>query len=175
MKYLATATLLLLNLGVAGAFAQEIPVKMSYSGSNVATTINLQNNTVTDEVQAAGNGTLGSFTFRELHADTAVGQPAGGCAGPSFGVVAGAGVFRFQDGSLLIVAVKDGTGCIDLSVGNAAMTINYEVRGGTGRFKNASGSLKMTTTITPMLMNAGGSPAMLTNTGDIEGTIVGRP
>lgn len=176
MNHVTSATLLLLNLGVASiAFSQEIPLKMTFSGSNAATTINLQANTVTDELQAAGNGTLGSFTFRELHADTAVGPPTGGCAGPSFGVVAGAGVFRFQDGSLLIAAVKDGSGCIDLSVGNASLTVEYEIKGGTGRFEGASGNLKMTTTIAAILRNAAGSPAMLTNSGQIEGTLFGRP
>src|SRR5258706_12764231 len=62
MKYLATLTLLF-NLGVAGVYAQEWPVKMKFSGTNVATTINLQPNTVTDEHHSAGDGTFGPFTF----------------------------------------------------------------------------------------------------------------
>ena len=45
---------LMLNLGVAGAYAQQRPVKMTFSGTNVATTINLQPNTVTDETHLAG-------------------------------------------------------------------------------------------------------------------------
>ena len=62
---------LMLALGVAGAYAQHPHghVKMTFSGTNVATTINLQANTVTDEMHAAGKGSLGRFTFRELHAD----------------------------------------------------------------------------------------------------------
>ena len=68
MKHIATVALML-NLGVAGVYAQQRPVKMTFSGTNVATTINLQPNTVTDEQHSAGNGTFGSFTFRELHAD----------------------------------------------------------------------------------------------------------
>ena len=96
---------LMLDLGVAGAYAQDRhgPVKMTFSGTNVATTINLQANTVTDEMHAAGKGSLGRFTFRELHADGIAPQPPAGCTGPYFGVLKGAGVFSFQDGSLLIV------------------------------------------------------------------------
>ena len=60
---------LMLDLGVAGAYAQDAAVKMTFSGTNVATTINLQANTVTDEMHAAGKGSLGRFTLRELHAD----------------------------------------------------------------------------------------------------------
>ena len=56
----------LLNLSVAGVFAQN-PLKMHYSGSNVATTINLQDGTVTDEELFEGKGALGAFTYRELH------------------------------------------------------------------------------------------------------------
>ena len=106
----------MLALGVAGAYAQHPRghVKMTFSGTNVATTINLQANTVTDEMLAAGKGSLGRFTFRELHADGTAPQPPAGCTGPSFGVLKGAGVFRFQDGSLLIVTLKDGSGCVNL-------------------------------------------------------------
>ena len=47
---------LMLNLGVAGVYAQQKHVKMTFSGTNVATTINLQANTVSDETQLAGIG-----------------------------------------------------------------------------------------------------------------------
>jgi len=170
MKHIATVALML-SLGVTGAFAQERPIKMSYSGSNVATTINLRPGTVTDETQLAGTGTLGAFTFRELHADGLAPQPVV-CAGPSFGVLAGAGVFRFQDGSLLIVTVTDGSGCINLAERNAALTVNYEITGGTGRFTNASGNLTMTATLVVILRNASKDPALLINTGEFEGTLI---
>ena len=170
MKHIATVALML-NLSVATVFAQQKPVKMRFSGSNVATTINLKPNTVTDETHLAGQGTLGAFTFRELHADGASPQPPSGCSGPSFAVVAGAGVFRFQDGSLLIVTVTDGSGCVNPAAKNAAITVKYEIKGGIGRFMGASGDLTMTATIAPVLFNASGSPALLTNTGEFEGTI----
>src|SRR5712671_2107488 len=146
MKHLGTVALML-NLGIAGVYAQEWPVKMTFSGTNVATTINLQPNTVTDEHHSAGNGTFGAFTFRELHADVSPApQPPSGCSGPNFAIVAGAGVFQFQDGSLLIVTVKDGSGCINLAAGYAALIVNYQITGGTGRFEGASGALTMTYT-----------------------------
>ena len=86
MKHIAP-TLLMVTLGVAGVNAeQDRPVKMRFSGTNVATTINLQTGTVTDETQLAGNGTLGAFTFRELHADGPSPEPPAGCLGPNFAV-----------------------------------------------------------------------------------------
>ena len=174
MKYIATVALMF-NVGVAGVYAQEWPVKMTFSGTNVATTINLQPNTVTDEQHSAGNGTFGSFTFRELHADGPAPQPPSGCSGPNFAVVAGAGVFRFQDGSLLIVAVVDGAGCVNPAAGNAAISVNYQITGGTGRFEGASGALTYTATLKAVLFNASNAPAVLTLTGQIEGTVSGRP
>ena len=93
----------------------------------------------------------------------------------NFAVVAGAGVFRFQDGSLLIVTVMDGSGCINLAAGNAALTVNYQITGGTGRFEGASGALTYTATMKAVLFNASNAPALLTLTGEIEGTVSGRP
>src|SRR4051812_9753302 len=103
MKHIATVALML-NLGVAGVYAQQRPVNMTFSGTVEPSTISLQPNTNTDEQNLAGNGSLGPFTFRELHADPASppSQPPT-CSGPThlyFPTVAGAGVFRFQDGSL---------------------------------------------------------------------------
>ena len=173
MKHIAI-TALMVTLGVAGIYAHhQRPVKMRFSGTNVATTINLQPGTVTDETQLAGNGSLGPFTFRELHADGPSPQPPDSCSGPSFAVVAGAGVFRFLNGSLLIVTVVDGSGCVNLAAGNAGLTVNYEITGGTGRFAGASGNLTMTATLVAILRNAAGAPALLTNTGQFEGTIFG--
>ena len=165
---------LMLELGVAGAYAQQEHghVKMTFSGTNMATTINLQANTVTDEMLAAGKGSLGRFTLRELHADGVAPQPPAGCTGPFFGVLKGAGVFSFQDGSLLIVTLKDGSGCVNLVERFAALIVNYEITGGTGRFANASGELTMTATQTAVLRNAANAPALLPIAGEFEGTIV---
>src|SRR5713226_920753 len=141
-----TTVVLMLNLGVGGVYEQEIPVKMTCSGTNVATTINLQPNTVTDEHHSAGDGTFGPFTFRELHADLSPSpQPPPGCSGPNFAIVAGAGVFRFQDGSFLIVTIMNGSGCINPAAGTA-ITVQYQITGGTGRFEGASGTLNFTAT-----------------------------
>src|SRR6185436_475929 len=174
MKHIATVALMF-NLGVAGVYAQERPVKMTFSGTNVATVINLKPDTVTDEQHSAGTGTFGAFTFRELHADGAAAQPPSGCSGPYFAVLAGGGAFRFQDGSLLVVTIKGGSGCINLAAGKAALIVNYQITGGTGRFEGASGALTYTATMTPVFFNAAGSPAFLTLTGEIEGTVSGKP
>ena len=79
MKHKAIMALML-NLSIASVYAQERPVKMTFSGTNVATTISLQPNTVTDEQHSAGNGTFGAFTFCELHADGSAPQPPSGCS-----------------------------------------------------------------------------------------------
>ena len=174
MRSIATVALML-NLGAAGVYAQERPVKMKFSGTNVATTINLLTNTVTDEQQSAGDGTFGAFTFRELHADGQSLQPPPGCFGPNFAVFAGAGVFRFQDGSLLIVTVMKGSGCINPAAGTAVLTVQYQITGGTGRFEGAAGTLTYTATMRSVLRNASNAPALLTLTGEIEGTVSGQP
>ena len=122
MKHIATVALML-NLGVAGVYAQEKPVKMKFSGTNMPSTINLQPNTHTGNTQLAGKGTLGAFTFHELQDHGPSPEPPSGCSGPSFAVGAGAGVFRFQDESLLIVTVMDGSGCINPSAMYATQTV----------------------------------------------------
>ena len=99
MNHIATVALML-NLGVAGVYAQQKPVKMTFSGTFEPSPINLQPGTNNDEENFAGSGTLGTFTFRSLRADNASPQPSSTCSGPTrlyFTSVAGAGVFRFQD------------------------------------------------------------------------------
>ena len=100
-------------------------------------------------------------------------QPPDGCTGPSFGVLKGAGVFRFQDGSLFIVTLKDGTGCVNLAERVSVLIVNYQNNGGTGRFRTHP-ELTMTATQTPVLRNATNAPALLPITGRFEGTILDR-
>jgi hypothetical protein len=167
---------LMLNLGVAAVYAQEKHVKMSFSGTLEVSAISLQPDTNTDGENVAGDGTLGPFTFRELHADVAVPQASSTCSGPSriyFPTVSGGGVFRFQDGSLLTVNIMDGAICIDFAAGMARLTETYQITGGTRRLKGASGTLTMTATLTPALFNSSNSVVLATNTGKFEGTIFG--
>jgi hypothetical protein len=176
-----TTVALMLSLGVASIYAQHGPVKMTFSGSTAATTLNLQPGTVTDEEHFAGNGTLGRFTFRQLRTDVFPfpGQPPSTCSPPSrlyFPVARGGGVFRFQNGSLLKVAITGGDYCIDLTdltapVGN--LTVAYQITGGTGRFKGVSGALTLNSTLTPVVFAADNSVKLLTNTGTFEGTVSG--
>ena len=179
MKPIATliATVaLMLNLGVAGIYAQQGPVKMTVSGTNVATTINLAPDTITDEVNFGGNGTLGPFTYRELHADALSPQSSSACAGGAglyIPTVAGAGVFRFQDGSLLTVALTGGGLCIDLTAGVAHFTATYKITGGTGRFRSVTGTLRLTSAVTPVGFNTSNAPVLLTNVGTFDGQVSG--
>jgi hypothetical protein len=177
MKHIVTVALMI-NLGVAGVYAQHKPIKMTFSGTLEVSTISLQADTNTDEQNLAGNGMLGPFTFHELHADPAAPQISSTCSGPShlyFPNVAGGGVFRFWDGSLLTVGVTTAGSsiCIDLTAGVAHLTTNYQITGGTGRFHGASGTFTLTAMLVPVLFNASGGVVLATDTGKFEGTVFG--
>jgi len=176
MRYIATMALML-NLGVASVYAQHYPAKMTFSGTAASTPVNLQYpNTVDDEENYAGNGTFGQFTFRNVRAATAFPQTSSTCSGPNkiaFSSVGGAGVFRFQDGSLLTVNLTQGTDCIDLVAGQAHCVWTFLITGGTGRFKDAGGSLTLTETVVPVLSDALKNPVFFAATGEFTGTIYG--
>ena len=171
MKHIATIALML-TFGVAGVQAHQRQVKMTFSGSFVRTAIDLQPDTVTDEEDFAGNGTLGPFTFRNLRADTTAEESSPTCTtGPYFLIAAGGGVFRFEDGSLLTVNLAEGSGCIDLAALQGHFTATYRIGGGTGRFKDASGTLTLTYTAVPVVADAASNPVFLTATGELTGTV----
>jgi len=178
MTRIAMATLVT-QLAVSSVAAEDrsTNVRMTASGTMTATTTNLQDNTITDDEDLAGDGTLGVFTFHGLRADALAPQipvPPLTCATPLFlPVVNGAGVFRFDDGSLLVVNITGGGICIDLAAGMARLTETYEIARGTGRFRHASGSLTLTVTVVPVLFNADGGAQMLTMTGKFEGALSG--
>jgi hypothetical protein len=175
MKHIATMALML-NLGVAGVYAHEKPVnvKMTFSGTGGAGVINLQHpGTANVEESEAGNGTLGPFTLRIISAETTSPQPSSTCS-LYFTRVAGAGVFRFQDGSLLKVNVTQGADCIDLVAFEGHCTMTFQITGGTGRFKDASGGLTFTETSVPVLADAFNNPVFFADTGgEITGTVSG--
>jgi hypothetical protein len=175
MKHISTVALML-NLGVAGIYAQQNPVRMTFSGNGAPNAIDLKHpgaNTVEENV--AGIGTLGSFTFRDLRAASTVPQTSSACAGLFFPTVAGGGIFRFQDGSLLKVVITGGGDCIDLVHGMATCTLTLQITGGTGRFQGVTGGvLTYTETAVPVFFDgSGAAPGMTTETGEIAGTISG--
>ena len=176
MKHITTVALML-NLGVAGIYAQQ-NVKMMFSGTGGTSTINLQQpNTNNSEDNSAGNGTLGSFTFRNVRAIRATPEPSSTCSGPNqiyFSSVAGAGVFRFQDGGLLKVNLTGGSDCIDLAAQQAQCIRIFQITGGTGRFKDASGNgVTLTMTLVPVLADASSNPVFFAITGEFTGTVSG--
>jgi hypothetical protein len=149
-------------------------VKMAFSGSMVPTAIDVQPDTITDEELLAGNGTLGPFTFRKLRTDETSPQFVGSCGsgfGPTLRVVAGAGVFRFEDGSLLTVTLSEGLLCVDFDHGVGHLTETYQITGGTGRFKGASGAFQLTGTLEAVLFSASNAAVLLTNMGELKGTV----
>jgi hypothetical protein len=167
---------LMLNLGVAGVYAQQKPVKMTFSGTSEASTFKLVSGAGSSEDNFAGEGTLGSFAFRDLAAELPATPPPGTCSGPNmlYGVRAvTTGVFRFQDGSLLNVSLTQGSDCIDLAAQQAHCTVIFHITGGTGRFKSASGTLIFIETVVPVLADASGNPTFFTSTGGFTGMISG--
>ncbi len=175
MKHIATVALML-YLGMVSAYAHERTVKMTFSGTEAKSAVDLKfPDTKTGEFNFAGNGTLGSFTFRNVEAEGATPQPSSSCSDPNqvyFPVVAGAGVFRFRDGSLLKVKLTEGHDCIDFVALEAHCTRTFEITGGTGRFEDASSSiLTLTETVVPVLFDAAGSPAFFAATGEFTGMV----
>lgn len=176
MKYLASL-ILMFALGVAGARAQQTTVNMKFSGTAANSVVNLQQpNSSMDEDNFAGNGALGPFTVRNIRSLPNSPTPSSTCSGPTllhFTETLGGSVIRFQDGSLLYLNLTQGSDCIDLSVGQADCVLTFQIAGGTGRFKNASGTLTMTETALPVLSDYFGNPALYAATGGFTGTISG--
>ncbi len=175
MKYIASAALML-NLGVAGLFAHERPVNMTFSGTAGGSSVDLQiPGRMTGEDNFAGNGNLGTFTFREVEANGGTPQQSSTCSGPNFiyGTLSvGSAVLSFGDGSSLVLKLTEGADCINLAEFEAHCTRTFEITSGTGRFKNAKGTLSMDETLHPLLANSSG-PVFFSSTGGFTGTISG--
>ena len=170
---------LMLNVGVTSVYAQpgrpvNVHVKMTFSGNAGPSTINLnQPNTSTVEENVAGDGPLGPFTFRNVSATANSPYPSSTCSGLFFPRVAGAGILRFQDGSLLKVNLTQGGDCLDLVQMVGHCTLTFQISGGTGRFRDASGLLTLTETAHPVLADAFNNPVFFTETGQLTGTVSG--
>ena len=190
MRHL-TAAALILTFAIASLYAQQPAeehsgarrVTMRFSGSTMSTALAIAPNTLNHESQVAGNSSLGPFTYRGLWADDPSSQTAGSCGsgfGPNFRVVAGGGVFRFEDGSLVTVRLTEGTLCIDVS--NPARPVGrqfetYQITGGTGRFENAETqcgatadgcTLRLTATRSLVLRDSAGAPTLFSFTGEFQ-------
>jgi hypothetical protein len=174
-KHLAVVALIL-NLGVV-ARADAKSVKMTFSGTSAPSTINLQQpDTSNDGDNFAGQGTLGSFTVTNVRAIANSPGTSSTCSGANqlfLPELAGAGVFRFHDGSLLEVNLTQGGDCIDLTTGEAHCSLTFQITGGTGRFLHASGVLTMTETVVTVAADALGNPVFFAATGQFAGTISG--
>lgn len=177
MKFskLLLTTLFLLGVLSAPARAQDEPLRMAFSGTSAPSTINLQQpNTSNDGDNFAGEGTLGSFTVTNVRAISNSPGMSSTCSGPNLlflPELAGAGVLRFGDGSLLELNLTQGGDCINLTTNVAHCTLTFQITGGTGRFKHASGLLTMTETVETVASDALGNPVFFAATGEFTGTI----
>jgi hypothetical protein len=177
MKHIATLALML-NLGVAGAYAEQSSVTMPFSGTSAPSTVNLlQPGTSTGEDNFAGNGTLGQFTIRDVTAETTAPQaPSSTCSGAGklhFLRVAGGAVLRFEDGSLLNISLTQGDDCVDLVAKQGHCTLIFKIASGTGRFLHASGILTLTETVVGVVADTTGNPVFFASTGEITGMVSG--
>jgi hypothetical protein len=166
MKHITTMALML-NLAIASVYAQ--PSNPTLSGTATPSTVDLGTGTPTSEYNLAGNGMLGQFTLRVVSASAATPEQSSSCSGLYVTVLAGQGVFRYQDGSLLMVDLTGGSDCIDLAAGKALCIRIFQVTGGTGRFRQASGNnITLTMTVVPAVP---GKFVFFAVTADMTGTI----
>jgi hypothetical protein len=174
---LIAATFLTIAL-VLPAAAEQVTVNMKVSGTSAGTPIPnvLYPNTHNGEDDFAGNGPLGSFTYRFLAGIMDFPTPSGICPNPTdlhFSDPVGTAVLRFQDGSLVYLTLTEGDDCIDLTAGLAHCFRTFQITKGTQRFKHASGTLTLTETVSPVLTDYSGNPVFFATTGNIKGTIFG--
>ena len=170
MKRIATMALIL-NLGVAGVNAQPGPVNLTLSGTAAPGTVNLGTGTPSSEYSLTGHWPLGSFTFRAVTTGPGTPQQSSTCSGLYLPVTTGQGVFRFLDGSLLKVNLTGGSDCVDLVAKQATCIRIFEITGGTGHFKGASGKdLTLTMMLEPVLAD---NPVFFAVTGTFTGTVTG--
>lgn len=148
-------------------------VRMTFSGSMIPTAIEVKKDTITDEELLQGDSSFGPFTFRKLRTDSAHSEPAscGAGFGASVPVVAGGGVVRFEDGSLLMVTIAEGVLCVDFQHLVGHLTETYQITGGTGRFNGASGTLQLTATLKPVLFSDSNAAVLLTTVGELKGAV----
>jgi len=119
---------------------------------------------------------LGPFTLLAVTTSMTSPQISSTCSGPTkvyFPTVAGAGVFRFEDGGLVKANLTGGSDCLDFAAGAALCTRIFQITGGTGRFQGASGTVTLTMTVVPVLADASNNPVFFAVTGTITGAIPG--
>jgi hypothetical protein len=73
----------------------------------------------------------------------------------------------------LNVHLTQGGDCIDFAAEEGHCTLTLQIIGGTGRFKNASGTLTFTETSVPVLADALNNPVFFASTGEFTGTVSG--
>lgn len=84
-------------------------------------------------------------------------------------------MIRFHDGDLVVLNVTTGSDCIDFDAGEANCTRSFRVTGGTGRFRNASGgSMTLTMTVVPVLVDGPNNPVFFAITGNVTGDLSRR-
>ena len=173
MKHIATMALMV-SLGVAGVYAQEIHVKMTFSGNGSASAIDLKQPDPTPWKRMSP-GTVRSARSRfELSGLPQLLRNRPPLARATF-FPAWPAVRHSLSGWDSIEGQSEGRRRLHRFRANEGhCTLIFEINGGTGRFQNASGLLTYVENAEPVLFDAPGmSVALGTEVGEITGTISG--
>ena len=80
-------------------------------------------------------------------------------------------LLNFRLITIPLIGMDTGGGdCIDFVAKQALCTRIFQITGGTGRFKNASGAVTLTMTLVPVLLDASNKPVFFAVTGEIKAT-----
>src|SRR5215472_15339164 len=101
--YLLVAAAFLMMALALPAAAQHVRMTFSGTAANSSITNLLQPNSTNAEYNLTGTGALGAFTLRLVNAEPSPSPMPPDTCSIYIPVDTGAGVFRFQDGSLLYV------------------------------------------------------------------------
>ena len=71
------------------------------------------------------------------------------------------------------VNLTQGADCVDLAAQQGHCTLTLQIAGGTGRFKDASGTLWLIETNVPVLADTSNNPVFFASTGKFTGTVSG--
>jgi hypothetical protein len=82
----------------------------------------------------------------------------------------GGGVFRFEDGSLLMVTLTQGSDCLQFTPAGPVglCTRTFKITGGTGRLKNASGgTIFLAETVSAVVFDGSMNPVFFATAGQM--------
>jgi hypothetical protein len=128
---------------VGNAWGDEVPIDWTYSGSWTDTVVDRNlDGTTANEFHIWTKGGPGRAALNGIFEVIVLG-PTDECPYPLLGteLIYSIWVGRFDNGDLLFArSAGDSAGCIDPVTGTASGRLEYEIIGGTGKYRGATGS-----------------------------------